>query len=650
MAPIQTLIHQLIIRMRYASLLLVLIVAVCYSRAHGQPIDVTITVNTAGDRHPISPLIYGVNNTSSADANIASRRQGGDRYTTYNWENNASNSGHWTDDPNLDHISDALLTGYVPSSQPAKVITDFHDESILRGCYSLVTLQAGYVARDIDGVVTPAQAVPNLDRWRQVRFTKGNPFTLTPDPDDDFVYIDELVNFLVNKYGPATSPTGIRGYGISNEPGLWNQIHPRCHPVKEGYRDIFDISIALASSIKTIDPSAEVFGGVTFGFSEMEDFQGAPDRNSYAQYKWYIDALLSTMREASTTQGRRLMDALDIHWYSEAEGDTEFDPVAWSGNEPDKAAARVQAPRSLWDATYVEKSWITGEPGRFSHTNSIFGSRPIALIPRLISSINEYYPGTKLAIGEFGYGGYDHISGGLAVADALGVFGRFDVYYANHWDNLDAFVGAAYRLYRNYDGSKSTFGDTSIACSTSDIDNCSAYAAVDSLGNLHLIVINKSMSSALNCTLEVAGDVFDPGRAWIFDSAGTSIRNNGAVVIGGGQGMYSARPFSASHLVFPRRTAGTEQDHINHSDFSLKITPNPVLEECGIVYHVPHPLGHLTITDVTGRVVNRYSLTEPVGILRWNRVDSAGNRLPAGVYVIALESNGSTTHANVLIQ
>lgn len=643
-------VNKLLVRMSYRTMVLLFALAACRGVLHGQTIDVMITVNTTGDRHAISPLVYGVNNGSSPDANIASRRQGGDRFTTYNWENNASNSGHWTDDPNQDHISDALLTGYVPSSQPAKAMTDFHDVSIAQNCYSLITLQAGYVARDIDGVVTPAQAVPNLDRWRRVKFTKGSPFTLTPDSDDEDVYIDELLNFLVNKYGPATSPTGIRGYGISNEPGLWNQIHPRCHPVKEGYRDIFDISVGLAGTIKDIDPSAEVFGGVTFGFSEMEDFQGAPDRNAYARYKWYIDALLATMRDSSLVQGRRLMDALDIHWYSEAEGDTEYDPVAWSGNEPDKAAARVQAPRSLWDPTYVEKSWITGEPGRFSHTNAVFGSRAIALIPRMMSSINDYYPGTKLAFGEFGYGGYDHISGGLAVADALGIFGRFRVYYASHWDDLNNYVGSAYRLYRNYDGAKSTFGDTSIACSTSDIENSSAYASVDSLGNLHLIVINKSMTSSLNCALEVVGDVFDPGRAWIFDASGTGIRNNGAVAIGGGQGMYSAPPFSASHIVFPRSRSGAEESDISGSGFWLKVAPNPVMDDCGIVYRVPRAPGRVTVTDVTGHVVNRFAITEPVGVLRWSRLDAGGNPVPAGFYVITLESNGSATHTNIIVR
>ncbi len=523
------------------------------SAMQAQTIDVVVAVDVQTDRHPISPLIYGVNNSANPAANLGSRRQGGDRYTTYNWENNASNSGHWTDDPLLDHISDALLTGYVPSSEPAKAITDFHDVSIAQGTYSLVTLQAGHVARDINGVVGPAEAIPNLSRWRAVAFRKGDPFSPMPDVNDGAVFMDELVNFLVDRYGPASSTTGIKGYGISNEPGLWRQTHPRCHPVKEGYRDIFEATTGLAAAIKDVDPSAEVFGGVTFGFSEMEDFQGVPDKGDFAEYRWYIDALLATIKQASDMQGRRLMDVLDIHWYSEAEGETPYEPVAWSGNDPDLAAARVQAPRSLWDSTYVEKSWITGDPGRFSHSDLVFGTKAIMLIPHLLQSIATYNPGTKLAFGEFGYGGYDHISGGLATADVLGVFGRHGVYYANQWDDIAGYIESAYRLYRNYDGAGSTFGDTSVRCATSDIGNSSVYASVDPAGALHILAINKNADTMLTMNITITGGSFENGEAWLFDGSGRVVRRGEDVVVAGTTLTYRAPSFSASHIVLPPR-------------------------------------------------------------------------------------------------
>ena len=63
---------------------------------------------------------------------------------------------------------------------------------------------------------------------------------------------------------------------------------------------------------------------------------------------------------------------------------------------------------------------------------------------------------------EYNYGAGDHISGGLAQADALGVFGREGLYLANYWGdgpgngNLPTYIKAAFQLYRNYDGKGGT--------------------------------------------------------------------------------------------------------------------------------------------------------------------------------------------------
>ena len=83
----------------------------------------------------------------------------------------------------------------------------------------------------------------------------------------------------------------------------------------------------------------------------------------------------------------------------------------------------MQAPRSLWDPTYVEKSWITKQ--------STHG--PIRLLPRLQEKIDKHYPGTRLAITEYNYGGGADISGAIAQADVLGIFGREGVFAAALW-------------------------------------------------------------------------------------------------------------------------------------------------------------------------------------------------------------------------
>ena len=66
-----------------------------------------------------------------------------------------------------------------------------------------------------------------------------------------------------------------------------------------------------------------------------------------------------------------------------------------------RAARRIRATRSLWDPTYVDESRI---------------AEPIRLIPRMQKLIEANYPELGLSIGEYDFGGEDHMSGALALA------------------------------------------------------------------------------------------------------------------------------------------------------------------------------------------------------------------------------------------
>jgi hypothetical protein len=105
------------------------------------------------------------------------------------------------------------------------------------------------------------------------------------------------------------------------------------------------------------------------------------------------------------------------------------------------------------------------------------------------------YPGTKLAISEYNWGGLEHINGALAQADALGIFGREGVDLATLWDPPAANEpGAfAFRMYRNYNGQGGAFGGISVSAASADQGQLAIYAARRSLdGSLTLIVINKT--------------------------------------------------------------------------------------------------------------------------------------------------------------
>ncbi len=67
----------------------VLLLVVCPTIAAAQ---VQINIDAAQSVKAISPFIYGANSTSITNATL--QRLGGNRWTAYNWENNASNAGN----------------------------------------------------------------------------------------------------------------------------------------------------------------------------------------------------------------------------------------------------------------------------------------------------------------------------------------------------------------------------------------------------------------------------------------------------------------------------------------------------------------------------------------------------------------------------
>src|SRR6185369_6769788 len=104
----------------------------------------------------------------------------------------------------------------------------------------------------------------------------------------------------------------------------------------------------------------------------------------------------------------------------------------------------------LWDPEYMDESWIKDK---------------LRLIPRMKDWVRENYPGRKLSLGEWSFGAEEHISGGLATAEALGRFGQQGLDAAFHWGSLKQGTPAywAFRAFRDFDGKGARFQDISVA-------------------------------------------------------------------------------------------------------------------------------------------------------------------------------------------
>ena len=505
----------------------------------GNFIDIKISIDTREERKPVSPLIYGINGIHSASAlTTTACRLGGNRTTGYNWENNLSNAGEDWHNFNDEYLIPKGKNGSIP----AITITDFAENAKKVNAYTLITLpMAGYVANDNLRTVSKEETAPSA-RFAKIIDRKNSSFSLSPNLNDGVVYSDEFINYLVNKLGNSRSG-GINGYSLDNEPALWSSTHPRIHPEKPTVAEILEKSISLASVVKDLDPGAEVFGPALYGVGAYVTFQQAPDWKNYsAKYKWFIDAYLDGMREAGEKKGKRLLDVLDLHYYTEARCPLDH-RISDDRNEDDRCFyTRFQSTRTLWDPAYREKSWITQVHSRF-----------LPILPVLNQSIEQYYPGTKLSISEYNFGNENHISGGIAQADALGIFAANGVYFASLWAMSDklAYAYAGINLYTNYDGNGGTFGDTLVKSSTDNIEFSSVFASTEENGALHIILLNKNIHDAERFSIDIqSGTTYKNFTCYGFNQENSSLKLINSGVIGKNNTLICEMPpMSAYHLV-----------------------------------------------------------------------------------------------------
>ncbi|HJU83328.1 MAG TPA: glycoside hydrolase family 44 protein [Holophagaceae bacterium] len=474
--------------------------------------DITFTLSSQAT-HAISPFIYGINGSQATDntdwtwqpAYSGVVRSGGNRWTAYNWETNASNAGtDWGP-----YSSDNYLSA---SSAPGAAVTDRIDAARAGGNAALVTLQMqGKVAADENGVVTSGEVAT---RFKDAVSAKGSAFTLTPDTTDGSVYMDEFLNLLKTKYldgftSGSAKPIFVE---LDNEPDLWNSTFNLIQPTALRYDQLIPKSIQLSRALKSVAPATKVFGPVSYGFSGYWNLQGAPDAPATITpdtYSWFLDDYLAQMKIASDGAGRRLLDALDLHWYPETYDSGVRITDDQSATPPAAlVSARLQAPRALWDPAFgpAAAQDDNSDPNKDSSWIAVWVlGEPVRLIPRMKDKIAHGFPGTELSLSEYEYGGGLHISGALAEADCLGIFGREGLFSATYWapgrttgtgayTTYEPYILAGFRMFLDYDDAGARFGDTGLSAATSDVADSSVYASMDAgvPDRVVIVAINKA--------------------------------------------------------------------------------------------------------------------------------------------------------------
>ena len=484
---------------------------------------VTINVDAAANQHAINPNIYGVAYATTAelnDLNAPLNRYGGNNASRYNWLQNADNRAQ---DWYFESIGD---TSPVAGERGDTFISDTkaaNAQAMLTVPMLNWVAKLGANRTKLAGFSIAKYGAQTGNDWQWfpdagngIR-TSGQNVTGN-DPGDANVTASSAfqqgwVQHLVSRWG-TNANGGLRYYVLDNEPSIWHSTHRDVHPTGATMDEMRTKILDYAATIKNNDSTAlvvapEEWGWAGYVYSGYDQQYGSlhgwgylPDRAAHNGAD-YLPWLLDQLRQNALISGRRLLDIFTVHYYPQG---GEFSDDVSSAMQ----LRRNRSTRSLWDPNYVDESWINDY---------------VQLVPRLRYWVNQYYPGTQIGITEYNWGAEAHINGATAQADIYGIFGRENLDVAARWTTPDPSTPTykAMKMYRNYDGMKSGFGNTSVLTTVPDPDTLSAFSAIRSSDNaLTVMVIAKYLSGSTPVTVNLANySHANAAQVWQLTAANT---------------------------------------------------------------------------------------------------------------------------------
>ena len=531
-------------------LVLLSLVAFAPAGALAQNPAVTVAVDAAANRHPINPMIYGVSWGSKADLkalNAPLNRAGGTPSSTYNWQSNTENL---SDDWFFESYPQGAAT---PGLQGDTLISD----SKAADAQPMLTIPLiGWVAkRGENNAILPSFSVAKYGAQCSTDFylpdagdgLKPDCATKLTGNDPADAYVPDSIaaeqgwarHLVATWHGAAQG--GLRYYIMDNESSIWFGDHWDVHPVGPHASEIRDAVIDMSAAIKAVDPGALIVGPEEYGwfgylFSGYDqqwlaahgfNVSGAPDRNGPMNGMDYIPWLLTQWKPSHA------LDVLSVHFY----------PLGGEYGDDNSTATQLlrnRSTRQLWDPNY---------------SPPYYPNQPVALIPLLKKWINTYYDAkTPVAITEYNWGDEANPNGATAQADIFGIFGREGLDMATRWTVPAAGTPtyAAMRMYRNYDGRNSTFGDTSVSANAPNPDRLAAFGAIRAAdGAMTVMVVNKDLTGNTAVTVKIK-HFAHRGTAEAYQLTGAAIVKLKKQKFSDAKLTLTVPPQSITLLIFPK--------------------------------------------------------------------------------------------------
>jgi len=309
-------------------ILLALLALVCSKPLWSQE-KVNITVDAGAIHSPVSPYIYGKNNSLSDDPSKALnqaqwdflrdlgimmfRENGGNNSTKYNWRRKLSSHPDWYNNvfPHDWDFAANSLREKLPHTQ---------------GMWSFQLI--GKAARS---------SAYNFSSWNynQAQWWEGvhqnlcgggvvNPVGSEDAlvEGDTSLYLenwnaDSTSGILAHWFGPGgidLDSTKIRYWNMDNEPEIWSGTHDDARPEQPEAEAFIQQYISVAKKARAAFPGIKLVGPVPANEWQWYNWNGNKIPYEGKSYVW-LEFFIKRIAEEQEHSGVRLLDVLDIHFY-----------------------------------------------------------------------------------------------------------------------------------------------------------------------------------------------------------------------------------------------------------------------------------------------------------------------------------------------
>jgi Glycoside hydrolase family 44 len=317
---------------------------------HAQTIQ--ITIHTQNNRTPVSPYLYGRNNSLSDDSTSPVsaanwqlykdaglnffRENGGNDLTKNNWRLRLSSHPDWYNNVYLsdwDYAAESLQH-HIPAAQgmwglqligyaASNTNNNFSDWA-----YNMSQWWSG-VEQNLAG-----GGIPNPAGGSQA-LVNGNPNLYLETWNADST--TGILPYWFGSSGPGLDSTHIRYWNMDNEPEIWSSTHDDVMPTQPTAEAFLQLYFAVAEKARALYPGIKLTGPVSPNEWQWYNWNNTTVTGTDGkQYPW-LEYFIKRVAEEEQSSGSRLLDVIDLHFYPSSAIDSNV----------------VQYGRVFFDSTYA---------------------------------------------------------------------------------------------------------------------------------------------------------------------------------------------------------------------------------------------------------------------------------------------------------